>query len=422
MTTKILSLTITFLMVLGLFCFPVYATDELGSSNLQASTWALSELEKANQLGLIPDCLNDADLTKPITRTEFAAVAVKTYENLTGAKVLHSITNPFTDTNDAEVLKAYSVGITSGTAADKFSPDVLLNREQAATMLTRVLKAARISNWTLATDSDYTLNFKQPTKFADDDLISDWARSSVYFMAANSIILGTGNNLFSPRAVTPAEQAANYATATREQSLIIALRIVENLSQWNGSIQEEKPVANPLPITSPSQTDPQDSTIPPDGTIVGMAYMDPILKMLVILYNPEWIYSKDRDNNPSQVYFYNNVNKSDDKLISISSFSFSGDASKEIELLWEAMKQNHKNLQTGISFDYKDTKSIKVGDLFSGRLYAFEIKSGNAVIICNALFWATDEMIYTCTTSALAQDSKEVQDVLDGLLKSFKAM
>jgi len=193
------------------------------------SDWARGELEKANAYGLIPDMLKGQDFSKPITRREFAAVSVKLYENLTGTKATPAATNPFTDTNDVEVLKAYNVGITAGTAADKFSPDVLLNREQAATMLTRVLKAAYIKSWTLATDNSFTLNFTMPAKFADDDKISDWAKPSVYFMAANGIIMGTGNNMFSPRATTPAEEAALYASATREQALAIAVRIVDKL-------------------------------------------------------------------------------------------------------------------------------------------------------------------------------------------------
>lgn len=46
--------------------------------NLDASQWALAELAQADALGLIPDVLRGADLTAPITRAEFAAVAVKT--------------------------------------------------------------------------------------------------------------------------------------------------------------------------------------------------------------------------------------------------------------------------------------------------------------------------------------------------------
>jgi len=61
------------------------------------------KLSKANELGLIPASLKDKDLTKPITRAEFAAVAVKVYENLTGEKTTPAAVNPLTDTSDVEV-------------------------------------------------------------------------------------------------------------------------------------------------------------------------------------------------------------------------------------------------------------------------------------------------------------------------------
>ncbi len=194
-----------------------------------ASGWATEELKKADALGLIPDSLKNADLTKNITRAEFAAVAVKAYENLANTKALPATVNPFKDTADTEVLKAYNAGLMVGVAPDKFDPLTLLNREQAATALTRVFKRATIPGWTYATDGKYTLNFTQPAKFADDASISDWAKQSVYFMVANDIIKGMGDNKFAPRAVTSAQQAQGYASATREQALVIALRMVENL-------------------------------------------------------------------------------------------------------------------------------------------------------------------------------------------------
>jgi len=193
------------------------------------SGWVKAELEKAHELNIIPEAFFGVDLIKPITRAEFAAVSVKLYENLTGKKATPASPNPFTDTNDVEVLKAYNIGLMAGTSADKFSPNVLLNREQAVTMLVRALKAAYIPGWTLATDNHFTLNFTQPAKFADNDKISEWAKPSVYFAAANNIIPGTGNNMFSPRATTAAEEAANYASATRELALAIAVRMVDNL-------------------------------------------------------------------------------------------------------------------------------------------------------------------------------------------------
>ena len=200
-----------------------------GASN--TSGWAQEQdiPGRASQYDLIPDCLRGEDWTRPITRAEFAAVAVLLYENLTGETATPVSPNPFTDTNDPEVLKAFNIGAVNGTSATTFAPDDTLTREQMATMLTRVLKSAYIDGWTLDTDAQFTLNFTMPAPFSDDALISGYARQSVYFMFASEIIGGTGNNNFSPRAASTSEAAVSIASATREQSLAIAVRMVENL-------------------------------------------------------------------------------------------------------------------------------------------------------------------------------------------------
>lgn len=206
-----------------------------GAVESKASQWAGTTVEKAEQLGLIPDSLKGVDLTKPITRREFAAVCVKLYEKLSGEVATPASINPFIDTKDAEVLKAYNADITSGISADKFGPDIILNREQAATMLTRVFKKVFVAGWTLKEDGKYTFNYTMPPKFADDDNISDWAKPSVYFMASHKIIGGVGNNKFAPRATTSSEEATGYASATREQALAISLRITENLGDGSAA-------------------------------------------------------------------------------------------------------------------------------------------------------------------------------------------
>lgn len=193
------------------------------------SEWANEELEKADMMNLIPDCLVDSDLTAPITRAEFAAVAVRTYEALTGTKVEPVEVNPFTDCDDIEVLKAYNIGAVNGMSATTFAPHNLLNREQASTMLTRVYKKYSTPEWTLPNDSQFTLEYTRPAPFADDASISPWAKDSVYFMAANGIINGMGNNIFAPKNTTSEQEAVCYANATRQQALLIAVRMVENL-------------------------------------------------------------------------------------------------------------------------------------------------------------------------------------------------
>ena len=196
-----------------------------------AHSWAKPELEEASALGLIPDCLQGADLTAPITRAEFAAVSVKLFEALSGTPAEPVAANPFTDTSDPEVLKAFNLGVTNGTAADKFDPDALINREQAAAMLTRVYKKLNLEGWTLASDGEYKEAFKalftMPELFADDAEISSWARDSVYFMAANGIVNGVGDNCFAPKLVSSGEETLNFAT--REQALLMSVRTVKNL-------------------------------------------------------------------------------------------------------------------------------------------------------------------------------------------------
>lgn len=211
------------------FKFVALESEEKGE--LQASDWAKTELEKADALGLIPEILDGTDLTKKITRAEFAAVAVRVYEKLSGMSAEPTENNPFTDTNDVEVLKAYNIGAVNGTSEVTYEPSELLNREQAAAMLTRVFKKVTIDGWTPETDSQFTLSYEKPALFEDDEDISDWAKESVYFMAANGIINGVGNNKFVPKNITAEERAQGYASATREQALLIAVRMIENLSE-----------------------------------------------------------------------------------------------------------------------------------------------------------------------------------------------
>lgn len=199
------------------------------NSTYVTSTWAESEIDKAKEYDLIPEILEHAVMDEPITRLEFAAVAVKVYEKLSGTAALPATVNPFTDCSDLELLKAYNLNLVEGVSHDKFAPDLLLDREQAATLLTRVFKRTTMPGWSIAEDAKFPLSFTQPAPFADDAQISGWARDSVYFMAANGIITGVAGNKFAPRNITSAQQAQGYANATREQALIIAVRMVENL-------------------------------------------------------------------------------------------------------------------------------------------------------------------------------------------------
>lgn len=182
-----------------------------------ASDWAKPELEKATEYGLIPDSLNGADMTKPITREEFAEVAIKLYEKTTGFTPDIKVSNPFIDTKNPEILKAYQIGITDGTSPTTFDPNKLINREQVATMLSRAIRI-------MVPAADFSIG-GAPT-FNDEKNISNWALEHVKYMSKIGIIKGDNGN-FMPKAITSAQKAEGYANTTREQAIAMGVRTFE---------------------------------------------------------------------------------------------------------------------------------------------------------------------------------------------------
>ena len=176
----------------------------------KASEWAEPELKEASKENVIPEIFDEANLTKNITRKEFAHTVVKMYEKITGQKAVPIAKNPFTDTKDKEVLKAYNIGITNGTSDTTFSPDDLITREQMATMMTRALTKA-------GKDTSRPASAKL---FADDSEFSGYAKDSIYYMSSIEIIKGVGENKFNAK-----------GNASREQALAISIRCVKKLNK-----------------------------------------------------------------------------------------------------------------------------------------------------------------------------------------------
>ena len=220
-----------------------------------SDTWAATHVELAGRLLLIPEKLRDKDLREDITRTEFAALCLQLYQVMSNQQAPLPQEDPFTDTDDPDVLKAYGLGLVAGVSEDTFDGDALVTREEAAIMLDSVYRAcndvdkrayllwillqqpeSRI-DWILTNgpedrvddDTDltprqavnvlssayYRLNGKLGSAgavpFADDGDISEWARESVYFMERHGIINGVGDNRFDPKANTQAQAALAMA-------------------------------------------------------------------------------------------------------------------------------------------------------------------------------------------------------------------
>lgn len=187
-----------------------------------ASAWATPELQKASNMGLIPDSLKGADMTKNITREEFGEVALLMYQVATGIKDTAPMApNPFTDTQNPKILIAAQVGIVRGTTPTTFEPKALINREQVAVMLARAIRLIAPSAESIATGT--------PT-FKDQADISSWALVDCLFMAKLGIITGSDGK-FMPQAITSAQKAAGYANTSREMALAMSVRAVDEMNK-----------------------------------------------------------------------------------------------------------------------------------------------------------------------------------------------
>ncbi len=169
------------------------------------SDWAAADVKEAIALGFMPSNLQSL-YTQATTRAEFCAFAVKMYEKLMGKTITERKT--FADTTDVNVEKMGGLKIVNGVGNNKFSPNRTITRQEAAVLLTNVMKAANAK-----------ISTKAPT-YSDKSGIASWAVSAVGNMQAKGIMTGTSATKFTPK--------GNY---TREQSVVTLLRLYKLLKK-----------------------------------------------------------------------------------------------------------------------------------------------------------------------------------------------
>jgi hypothetical protein len=209
-------------------------------NGLTVSDWAKAEIEKAANYGLIPQRLLTADGRQPATREELCELSVLLCEKLSGQTASLPSVNPFTDTSNTEILKAYILGITSGTSVTTFSPNDVTNREQVATMFGRALLV-------LYPNNDYST--AGAPDFSDQADISSWALQHVLYMSKIGILKGSNGN-FMPKPTTDAQKQSGYGMTKREEAIAITVRIYEKYKSTKASLT---PLKTNLQLKSPRQ-------------------------------------------------------------------------------------------------------------------------------------------------------------------------
>jgi hypothetical protein len=191
------------------------------------SEWAEESIAAMEELGLVPERMADNDLRLPITREEMCYVVMAAYEKYMGEVDAPEEPEPFTDTQDEVVAKAYGLGLVSGYPDGTFQPDAALTRQEFFNLCHRALLAF---GWIPAQE-----DFSDLEEFVDKAQIADWALESTQAMVGIGVVYGKSDNTIVPRQDTTSEEALAlfYRTYTYMMQWDVDVKdSFENVSDW----------------------------------------------------------------------------------------------------------------------------------------------------------------------------------------------
>lgn len=169
-----------------------FKTLAKGIEGSTISSWAKPFVENLNQKYVIEqDDFND--YTQPITRRDFAKLIVRLQERVNN-KIMVEGSSQFNDTNDIYISKVKENKLMNGVGDGNFNPYGSLTREQAATIIGRMLPDD------LVVTQEYIM-------YEDDELISDWASNHIQIVSKLGLMEGYDNK-FHPQDELTIEQAA----------------------------------------------------------------------------------------------------------------------------------------------------------------------------------------------------------------------
>ncbi len=186
------------------------------------SAWAQEAVSAMSELGFLPGELQNADLSKNITRGEMCKMAVLVYQNLMGDNAYPDSTKFFTDTNDPLINYAGEQGIVGGIGDGKFAPNEFLKRQDFFKIVYNMMGTAL---WTPS-----GLNLDDLGRFSDVGQISSYALDPTKVMVTIGVVQGAGNNL-NPK-----------STTTRQEAILMFFRAYLYMGQWINSQNEETKV------------------------------------------------------------------------------------------------------------------------------------------------------------------------------------
>ncbi len=161
--------------------------EEMGYE--ENSIWAGQAISNFLYNGIdAPNAMKPTKFKLAISREDFAELIVTYYAKVNDRNKanLKAGKSPFTDTKNRDVIKAYNLGLISGTSKTTFSPDKKLTREELAAILMRFCRLQKL---------DKIYNKKSLNKFADKQAVSSWAVDSLAYCVDHQYLQGDGYNV-----------------------------------------------------------------------------------------------------------------------------------------------------------------------------------------------------------------------------------
>ena len=168
------------------------ATPAMALVTPPPSDWAAAEVDEANAAGLLTPCAA-RNFQAPLTRAEFCELVVNMVERVLGEPLPVPAQNPFHDTTDLNILKAWNFQIVNGVTETRFAPDNNITRQQLVTMLIRAIRGIERE-----LDRNFLLAPAPTLPFNDTNRIADYAIEAVRLAYSNGIMHGDTVGNFNP--------------------------------------------------------------------------------------------------------------------------------------------------------------------------------------------------------------------------------
>ena len=177
-------------------------SDDISEAVPAPSKWAEEAVVMANELGITD--ARPYNYQNSITREEFCELIYNVVSLVKGDFTV-TVTDSFTDTKNSKILVLNALGIINGKSETEFAPGDFLTREEAATIIIRMINSVMPMP---ATEMWF--------EYDDIEEISEWASGPVQTISNLGFMNGVGNNMFAPK-----------ATFTTEQAIITLVRVYE---------------------------------------------------------------------------------------------------------------------------------------------------------------------------------------------------